>query len=422
MKLIQVILFFSTLIIAEVSAGDEMPIDETKASMEWQSYVDSLSPIAGSVLELMPDIQDAQLRQEMYRMLFSGVSAAYLGLFLGDPEYPEFSPFINHGYNFFGPNPDTAYSMAAIEDSGIYRISGNRGTGRLVVGQVGSGTFLPGGMEPLGPNLASFDLDELTLGADGSFEVVLSSLRPEGYKGDWWKLDEGATYLQIREVFYDWNKEKSGRFAIERLDRPAIKPRLQANEIENRLRKIASWAENWTKNTLPRTNGFAEKGYVNKVFVQGLSDVGGVDSQKYVFGNFQLGPEEALVYETEVPNECGYWNIQLTDLSWSAIDPVNRQSSINGHTAVLDGDGKFRAVISAVDPGVPNWLDTAGYADGSLIGRWMECSEFPTPNLKKVKIADIRQYLPAETPEISSDQRDRAIRLRREGAQLRRLW
>ena len=39
---------------------------------------------------------------------------------------------------------------------------------------------------------------------------------------------------------------------------------------------------------------------------------------------------------------------------------ANRQSSLNGHQAVLDPDGVFRAVISARDPGVPNWLDTGG--------------------------------------------------------------
>ena len=38
--------------------------------------------------------------------------------------------------------------------------------------------------------------------------------------------------------------------------------------------------------------------------------------------------------------------------------------------AALDS-GKFRAVISLEDPGVPNWLDPAGYTEGGIYGRWV---------------------------------------------------
>ena len=46
---------------------------------------------------------------------------------------------------------------------------------------------------------------------------------------------------------------------------------------------------------------------------------------------------------------------------WETIDYANHQSSLNGFQAVLDDDGVFRAVVSARDPGVANWLDTAGH-------------------------------------------------------------
>jgi hypothetical protein len=106
----------------------------------------------------------------------------------------------------------------------------------------------------------------------------------------------------------------------------------------------------------------------------------------------------------------------------NSLDYMNRQTSINGHTARLDKDGKFRAVISATDPGVPNWLDTVGYAKGTMFGRWTECSSGPTPTIAKVKLADVRNHLPSDTPVISAEARDAALRLRRKGAQLRRRW
>src|SRR3972149_5182952 len=123
----------------------------------------------------------------------------------------------------------------------------------------------------------------------------------------------------------------------------------------------------------------------------------------YIDGLFELNPDEALIYETEVPKQCRYWNIEIIDMLFSVIDYMNRQTSLNGYTARVDKDGKFRAVISATDPGVPNWLDTAGYAKGAMFGRWTECSSYPVPTIKKVKVAEVRQYLPADTPVVTSE-------------------
>jgi hypothetical protein len=60
---------------------------------------------------------------------------------------------------------------------------------------------------------------------------------------------------------------------------------------------------------------------------------------------------------------------------------------------------RLEAVISATDPGVPNWLDTAGYTKGTIVGRMMDCSSEPTtPTVTKVKLADVRKDLPADSP------------------------
>jgi hypothetical protein len=101
---------------------------------------------------------------------------------------------------------------------------------------------------------------------------------------------------------------------------------------------------------------------------------------------------------------------------------MNRQTHLNGFTAHVDRDGKFRAVVSATDPGVPNWLDTMGYLKGSLLGRWLESSSTPIPRVTRIKLADLRKHLPADTPVVTAEARDAAIRLRRKGAQLRRRW
>ena len=42
--------------------------------------------------------------------------------------------------------------------------------------------------------------------------------------------------------------------------------------------------------------------------------------------------------------------------------------------------------------------------------------------MKKVKVADVRAHLPAGTPVVTPTERTEQLRLRREGAQLRRIW
>jgi hypothetical protein len=106
----------------------------------------------------------------------------------------------------------------------------------------------------------------------------------------------------------------------------------------------------------------------------------------------------------------------------TTIDQINRPTSINGYQARLDQDGRFRAVISVTDPGVPNWLDTGGHLRGAISGRWWTPSHEPQTTLTKVPLAEIRAYLPEETPVVTFEEREASVRARRRGAQLRIRW
>jgi len=73
--------------------------------------------------------------------------------------------------------------------------------------------------------------------------------------------------------------------------------------------------------------------------------------------------DEALILEAKVPARCTYWSVILTNEIYETTDWYNHQGSLNGSQLRVDDDGIIRVVISAKDPGVPNWLDTAGYPD-----------------------------------------------------------
>jgi len=107
---------------------------------------------------------------------------------------------------------------------------------------------------------------------------------------------------------------------------------------------------------------------------------------------------------------------------FATVDWVNHQSSLNDTQVKLDKDGKFRAVIAARDPGVPNWLDTGGEAWGIIQMRWNRCSSAPDPVVTKVALKDVRKLLPKDTPVITPAVRKEQLSARREAAQLRQLW
>jgi hypothetical protein len=388
----------------------------------WKTYMEALEPL-GEFMQGIVGSEDPLLRQEANQMVMSAISQSYLGLFSGDADYPDFWPMANQLYNFGAGNPDNAYYTAPLDGKGTYKFSGYRGTVRNVDFQIGGGRFYTRGEMPLAKTYANYDIDSLKIGEDGYFEVILSAQRPKGYTGNWWKLHPEATYVWLRQTSYDWVHEEDGRFAIDRLDVAAAKPRLSAKQISANLEQAAVWAKNWSQLGPRWLNRLKKEGYVNKIKVHDLADVGGfTEKQQYLEGIFQLEPGEALIYETEVPEECRYWNVQLTDMLWRSHDWMHRQTSINGHTAHIDADGKFRAVIAHTDPGVPNWLDTLDYREGEIIGRWKQCSSYPEPSLKKVQLTDIRNYLPKDTPTVSSEEREADLRVRRQGAQMRRRW
>jgi Protein of unknown function (DUF1214) len=400
-----------------------IPQDISKQSdREWRSLIEPLLPIGQRLISQIAEPGDSQLRQEVFKAAFSALSAGYLNILNSDPNHPDFVPFTGQFLNLLGPNPDFMYYMTPIDENGVYRLSGYRGTVHMVVVQIASGTFVTKGEgNNFGDTLSNYYLDDLHIGENGEFDVLISRTRPEGHKGDWWELKPEATNIVLRQLSYDWLNEQDARFAIERVDSPAQKPRPSAEVIERNLKQLAVWTENWIVQTNRFCKMFAEKGH-NQVHFINFSADGGMPAQAYLEGLFDLKADEALILETELPEQREYWSFHLTDERWTAYDWINRHVILNGHNAKLDGDGKFRAVISPEDPGVHNWLDSMGYKRGIIQGRWHKCSAFPQPTCKVVKISEVRDHLPPDTALMSAEERDAAIRRQRKGAQLRRRW
>ncbi|WP_231746371.1 hypothetical protein [Sphingobium baderi] len=384
----------------------------------WADYLAGMED-ASDLLALLRDPADPALTQEALRLFFLALSGGFFTAF-ADPDLPDFVPAVNTVLNASMTNPDFIYSAASIDGEGVYRLSGERGEGLFVLLDTAAGGL--GVMDQLGPSCGTIDIDSLDIGTDGRFELVMSAQRPDGWTGNWRPLDPRARTLTLRQASYHWGEGRDGRFAIERLDRPIRPRRRTAAEIAQRLTALAGYPKRYAGLWINVIKDQAAKNLWNRFEHDDWAGRGGVTGQHYYQGLFRIEPGHALILETELPERVRYWNVQLGDLLWNTTDWMNRQSSLNGGQAEIDSDGRFRAVIALEDPGVPNWLDPGGWSEGAIMLRWTEASSGPEPSLRQVPLDGLRAQLPADTPAISAEERDRRLRQRRTGVQLRRRW
>jgi hypothetical protein len=140
--------------------------------------------------------------------------------------------------------------------------------------------------------------------------------------------------------------------------------------------------------------------------------MGAAAENRPVIGSFKLEPDEALVVEV-TPPEGLYWSYSIGNPWWETIDYARHQSSLNGHQATVDDDGVLRVVMAHRDPGVANWLDTAGHSAGPVILRCVRTKSAPVPETRVVRFDDIGGALPAGTRRVTPEERRRTIASRR---------
>lgn len=387
----------------------------------WAHYVDLLKDASEAEKQLW-DSADESLKAALYRQFAMNISQGYFLYFQADPHHPDWAPFENSVF-LAQPNPDAVYHFSAVDGTGVYRVVGNRGN--VPVAGFATGKNMIGMANPPGPGFNNYDLNMLEIAEDGSFEVILSSEKPAGHEGNWLYLHPESRFVLLRQFAYDWANEREVKVAIERLDCTSLKPAMDIATIDRQLTELfGGYVKRLSQLCLGVVQNSRNSRPAGEMQLTSFSELGNGDDwpQAYYECTYDLQPGEALIIETDLPKSHVYWNIQVIDALWNQVELVHRQSSLNGHQAVLDSDGKFRAVLSVEDPGVANWLDSDGNLKGMLIGRWYRSSSHPVPKISKVKLAELVDHLPKDTRYLSPTERQAALRERRLGAQLRRRW
>ncbi len=396
----------------------------------WQDQLRALDPVVDELLAIWrPDGPTEAEVQDMNKLALSILACGYLCHVYTDARRPVFMPLWNYACNQGGPNPDYVYLNAQVDDDGVYEISGFRGTTRFVEitqqqqAMMGMDVFTrPQGDSAPRTGPTTHDLDDLTIADDGSFRVVLSAQRPDGHTGDWWQMDPGVQRLLMRKCACDWINEQDARIAINRLDDGGAD--MLPTEFAQRFAEMPQWIEGMIHFDMHLVRYYLEHHGINVLLQsQWIQQGGGLATkQAYYDGIHQIDDDEALIVEFPVPTECHYWQILVADDRFATVDWVNRLSSLNDAQAHIDDDGWFRGVVSKQDPGVYNWLDKADFPWGVLQARFYRANEYPEATVTRVPLARVLDHLPGSTRTVTPEEREAQLRVRRTGAQLRRIW
>lgn len=400
------------------------PNDEL--DLAWQRLCDGLRS-AATIITDDPASADPALRAAGYRYLLNLLNAGLeQEVFSADPVYPEVGHLQDNTKRYATESPDCLFGHAALDPNGTYRLTGTGGRARYIgltlYDTVRLYEKVERGREPgdfaaafkaaTGSTLAAIsNPGGITLRDNGDFEVVISA---EPHEGNWLPMPPDTGRLITRQYFYDWDGEDPYHISIERLDvpgaGPVAEPQVVSGQVETVGRFVDGFSEYWAAMYALRDG---ERNVLRTQPPVSSSYAGDGGNIAYGGGSFEIEPDEALILEV-VPPDCHFWNIHLGDYWGQSLDYTYRQTSLNGHQAVLD-NGVFRAVVAHRDPGVANWIDTAGNRFTRCVYRWWmaQSGELPTPTVRKVKFADLRRELPESTIWVTPAERRELLGRRR---------
>lgn len=351
----------------------------------WEAFCDHLKRAGQQILR--PEAPaDAFNRAEGWRYL-TRLTRIALDMFVecNDADFPAFYRPSHETAKIGADNPDNLYLRAQVNGNYDYRITGSRGS----VHYLGFVT-MAGGYGEDGRNVLTGSLDtagDLQVDAQGRVEIILSKNRQSG---NWLPMTEHTNTVLVRQTFLDRGEELPGDLKIERigaesrpkpLDPVQFARNLQATSafVEGTARLFADWSESY----LPRPNELPPGDQ------ELCQSVGGDPNIFYYHSYFDLADDEALVIDVDRIPDCQTWNLQVDNYWMESLDYRYHRIHINKHSAEPAADGSVRIVIADRDPGVPNWLETAGHRNGTLCFRWIGAAEIVHPRARVVKLADL---------------------------------
>lgn len=315
------------------------------------------------------------------------------------PDQPYFVNSTNQHTKMGLDNPDTVYYHANLRPEATYVVRGRRGTTLDLSFQVLGGDYTPSST-PDGST--AFDDRDLTIAADGSFELSFGPPDSPDALPHHVPLPESAAMLAVREVYGDWSAQR-GTIEIERLDTRGVAPPWPSGaEWQAAVDKRYAVAAKMLLSRIKTWFAFPEWFYLNEpvnTFTEPRPTPGGLASQWSSVGHYDLADDEVMVV-TVPRGDAPYLGFQLGTVWYTSLEYADHQTSLNAQQAQVDPDGMIRLVLSEHDPGVHNWIERLGHDRGYLQFRWQrldrgrELKPADGPTWETVTIDRLESILP----------------------------
>lgn len=402
-RVLGLVVVLGSVIQPAISAED--PAEQLMSGQAWAEFADNIKAL-GEIVQSADAPATPLERAEGYRYLLAQLAEQIdVALYRSDLNDPLLRYNITKFRSMAMPSSDARYLRAEVEDSGIYRLWGQLGNAK---GNT-SIQFYSGVNSSDSWNLRDFS------DAEGGFDIQIGG---EPREQNWVRIPEGASMMFVREYFSDWDTERRSEFKLDRLNREYHSESLNPAQMAEILYQVTAVPAQQIPFFMKSLVQYRSQ-LKNKVMpAQPMNDVG-LKENLYGPGWFDLQPDEALVLTVDA-SEAVYWSVQLGNFWGEAIDFVNFASSITGDQARLASDGKYHLVIASQDPGVPNWIDSAGHLEGFIFTRFQGLPQSPPQTVTLTKLDQLHEVLPADTPTVTHA--ERVAELRRRQNHMVRRW
>ena len=193
----------------------------------------------------------------------------------------------------------------------------------------------------------------------------------------------------MRDSFGDWTSETPLELAIERLDAPLADPLTDAQIADRAVLRLIE--------DVPLYYWFTRlcTGKPVNTMVSPIpsGQLGGLVSQAGTQSCFKLADDEAAVLTID-PAGADYTAISACDWWFRSLEYWDRTASFTHANAVLDPDGCYTFVLSRLDPGIHNWVDTCGRREILLLYRWQGLPRIPVrsgPAVRSARVVKLAQ-------------------------------
>jgi hypothetical protein len=321
---------------------------------------------------------------EGYRWLTEVLAVALDCYVWADPLRPSMVPIVGPTRKFGGDNSDAMYMFAPVDPNVRYRLRGRRGDACYLSITVYGG---PSDGRWSDRVVATLNDRNLQLESDGAFEVMLSATRPPDAK-NWIPLDPDSVALVTRDYLLHPKRGSFASWQIESLD-PAPAPRLNDADLAKRFRCAATFLRDMFRIT-PLPFDPTKWNQIDPPYPVPQRTYGWAAADaSYAMGSFRLERDEVLIIEGRSP-ECAFWNMCLWNPYLQTFDYRYEDVTINAGQVALERDGSWRIAVAAEDPGIPNWVSTAGHDQGRIWFRWFLPSELPAqPTTRVLKRSEL---------------------------------